>query len=184
MLAGHKGSVRQVEFSPHGRTLASASHDQTARIWDVTTHKERATLTGHKAVVRCLTFSPDGKVLATGSYDNVRLRIPTGFHLSARRRDAGATLGNSPAESTTLKGVASVPASHITHGEVQPFQACAGFGRVTQGSSVGAGRASLATCGLSDAIPLGLRTRRGPAVYAEGALHRCIPSKKYFKTVA
>jgi len=40
---------------------------------------------------------------------------------------------------------------------MQPFQGCAGFGRVTQGSSARAGLANLATRGLSDAIPLGLR---------------------------
>jgi len=29
-----------------------------------------------------------------------------------------------------------VPASHTAHGVIQPFQGCAGFGRVTQGSSL------------------------------------------------
>jgi tetratricopeptide (TPR) repeat protein len=34
-LTGHSGEVSSVAFSPDGNTLASGSHDNTVRLWDV-----------------------------------------------------------------------------------------------------------------------------------------------------
>jgi WD40 repeat protein len=68
-LSGHEHSVTAIAFSPNGKTLASASWDQTARLWDVATGKLLGTLKGHNKPVLSLAFSPDGKTLATGSLD-------------------------------------------------------------------------------------------------------------------
>jgi len=69
-LAGHKSFVRWVSFSPDGRTLASASADNTVKLWDVAAAKELATLAGHKDQVGHVSFSPDGRTLASASADN------------------------------------------------------------------------------------------------------------------
>ena len=48
-------------FSPDGRTVATASDDTTAIIWDTTTGQPVTTLRGHTDWVRAVAFSPDGQ---------------------------------------------------------------------------------------------------------------------------
>jgi hypothetical protein len=67
-------SLRAVGFSPDGTTLASASVDNTVRLWDPATHRQLAVLHGHSDPVFGVAFSPDGTTLASASADNtVRL---------------------------------------------------------------------------------------------------------------
>ena len=61
--------VNSVSFSPDGQTLASASDDETIRLWDVSTGELFRTLTGHTVRVSSVSFSPDGQTLASGSRD-------------------------------------------------------------------------------------------------------------------
>lgn len=61
--------VRALAFSPDGKILATASEDQTAHLWDVTTGRENRILTGHIGMLYSLAFSPNGKLLVTGSHD-------------------------------------------------------------------------------------------------------------------
>ena len=69
ILKGHTSLVNSVAFSPDGKTLASASCDETIKLWDVATGKEQATLKGHMDAVWSVAFSPDGKTLASASWD-------------------------------------------------------------------------------------------------------------------
>ncbi|GGM89950.1 hypothetical protein GCM10010106_41790 [Thermopolyspora flexuosa] len=83
-LTGHTQPLSTAVFSPDGKLLATASNDNTARLWDTTTGKTIATLTGHTNHVTDIAFSPDGKLLATASHDNTaRLWDTTGKHITA-----------------------------------------------------------------------------------------------------
>ncbi|HEY9902565.1 MAG TPA: AAA-like domain-containing protein, partial [Candidatus Sericytochromatia bacterium] len=69
-LEKHQFSVNSVSFSPDGKTVASASDDNTVQLWDVASGQEIKTLSGHQSYVKSVSFSPDGKTVASASGDN------------------------------------------------------------------------------------------------------------------
>jgi WD40 repeat protein len=68
-LKGHTSQIRDVEFSPDGKLLATASHDKTVKLWDVRSAQVLANGRGHDATLFGVTFSPDGRYIATASSD-------------------------------------------------------------------------------------------------------------------
>jgi WD40 repeat protein len=73
-LQDRVGTVSSIAFSPDEETVACGAGDQTVKLWDVKTWRERATLKAHEDRVMAVAFSPDGNTLVTGGLDySVRL---------------------------------------------------------------------------------------------------------------
>ncbi len=70
ILSGHNSTITQIQYSPDGKLLASASADNTIKLWNAETGKLITTLSGHKAGVNSIVFSYDEKLLVSGSEDN------------------------------------------------------------------------------------------------------------------
>ncbi|MDC0835367.1 TIR domain-containing protein [Geitlerinema sp. CS-897] len=69
VFKGHRDKVWDVDFSPDGNTIATASSDNTAIVWNLE-GKALRQLRAHTNWVRSVSFSPNGKALVTGSDDN------------------------------------------------------------------------------------------------------------------
>ncbi|KAG8974793.1 hypothetical protein FRB90_009711, partial [Tulasnella sp. 427] len=84
-------------FSPNGEILASGSHDNEVRIWNVEKGVQMGDpLNGHSGPINALAFSPDGKTIASGSsYDgtfrlwDVQKKEPIGDYQHVQGRAAG-----------------------------------------------------------------------------------------------
>jgi WD40 repeat protein len=70
-LAAHRGHVVDVEVSPKGQFVGTASNDGTARIWDIATKRgdTASVLMGHTNYLTSIAFSPRGLYALTASRD-------------------------------------------------------------------------------------------------------------------
>jgi WD40 repeat protein len=66
-LSGSKRHLTRLAWLPDGTAVATASYDQTVRLWDVATGKERQKFIGHSGTVFALAASPDGRFLLSSS---------------------------------------------------------------------------------------------------------------------
>ncbi|KAM3110958.1 toll/interleukin-1 receptor domain-containing protein, partial [Phormidesmis sp. 146-20] len=88
-LEGHTRWVRRVRFSPDGTVIASASGDNTIKLWQ-TDGRLLQTLKGHTDGVFDLSFSPDGEILASASLDHtVKLWKLDGTQIATLKGHAG-----------------------------------------------------------------------------------------------
>ena len=66
--------MQSLAFSYDSSTLASGSLDETVKLWNVATGKERVVLRGHRSGISAIAFSPDDRTLASAGMDDaVRL---------------------------------------------------------------------------------------------------------------
>jgi cytochrome c len=68
VLEGHTAPIAALAVSGDGATLASASWDQTIRLWPLAGGAARV-LEGHAQNVNGVAFAPDGRALVSVSYD-------------------------------------------------------------------------------------------------------------------
>jgi WD40 repeat protein len=69
-LEGHSDSVDSVAFSGDSTRLASASNDNTIKVWDASSGKCLQTLEGHSDLVYSVAFSGDSTQFASASIDS------------------------------------------------------------------------------------------------------------------
>ena len=65
----HDDWIRQIAISPDESKIATASDDNTVKVWDYNSHELLYTLEGHTDYVRAVAFSPDGKLIASAGDD-------------------------------------------------------------------------------------------------------------------
>ncbi|MFO0881296.1 MAG: protein kinase [Gemmataceae bacterium] len=70
LVNAHQLVILDLRWSPDSRLLASASEDQTVRVWDPRTGKEACQVLGHPDKVWTVCWHPDGSRLATGGADH------------------------------------------------------------------------------------------------------------------
>jgi WD40 repeat protein len=71
-LVGHELNVTHVEWSPDDQMIASASFDNTVRVWCVATCAVIARLDGHASYVRGVAWDPVGSYLYSQGDDGLR----------------------------------------------------------------------------------------------------------------
>ena len=68
---GHKGPVHDVAISQNGNLIASASGDETVRLWNNSVNGNSQTIKAHAAPVKSVDFNNEGRLLLTASDDKI-----------------------------------------------------------------------------------------------------------------
>lgn len=69
VLKGHTEAIWDVDFSPDGAHVVTASEDGTARIWDAADGRLERVLRGHGEGLKRARYSADGKLVVTAGAD-------------------------------------------------------------------------------------------------------------------
>ena len=63
--SGHSGAVLDIAWSPDGKSIASASEDQTVQVWNAADGNTIFTYRGYSGWVGTVAWSPDGSRIAS-----------------------------------------------------------------------------------------------------------------------
>jgi WD40 repeat protein len=74
----HGSTIKEINFSPDGSLLATASIDRTVKIWDCHTGRELRMIRLSDSA-SCATFSPDGRILVLGGSDGMMIMETSEF---------------------------------------------------------------------------------------------------------
>ncbi|MEO0015461.1 MAG: hypothetical protein RLZZ535_3850, partial [Cyanobacteriota bacterium] len=73
-LLGHQATISQIKYSPDGKIIASASWDQTIKLWNAQTGELINTLKGYQDGINSIVFSPDSQTLiSTGEDKTIKI---------------------------------------------------------------------------------------------------------------
>ena len=127
VLEGHTAPIAALAVSPDGATLASASWDQTVRLWPLAGGAPRV-LEGHTQNVNGVTFTADGRSVISVSYDlSVRIwplsgaqapvvvSMPTPLNAVATGADGEIAVGGADGK-VYLLTVTGAPAGEVAAG--------------------------------------------------------------------
>ncbi len=107
-LTGHTDQVLDMDLTPDGKYLATASADDTVKIWDTVAMKELGVLEGHADDVYAVSFGPGPERIATGCRDGaVRVYgLPSGelLHTMRGHAETVTTVAFSPDGGQILSG--------------------------------------------------------------------------------
>lgn len=100
VIRGHTDRIWDLAFTPDGESLATASEDGTAKVWNANKPQDREILDGSRTDRShgsyTLVFSPNGRILAT-TFRDVRL-----WDVAAGRRAPGILAGTTRSPVTAI----------------------------------------------------------------------------------
>lgn len=110
-LKGHEEVVYDATFLPDGKSIVTASFDQTLKLWDLESQTVLRTMEGHTGIVLTVDVSPDGQQIASGGSDrSIRLwDVPQRAPVSSTRIHEAAV----QAVATTRNGLLTATADAL-----------------------------------------------------------------------
>lgn len=95
VTVGHSQMISTFAFSPDNTKMASASADNTLKIWDIASEKEFKTIRQNKKPLRYLQYADNGNMLITANND---------YQITIRHAIQGDTLHHFQVVGTTFPG--------------------------------------------------------------------------------